>query len=104
MRHFSPQTLPLRRGTGIAAGVFGPDIRSGLPRAAEATSFFSTRTLKARPKGYAPSSIFERARGTAARTARRAWSDINDHAHVDRRAPPGGNPGGGRQGKPDRGI
>ena len=29
---------------------------------------------------------------------------FNVHAHADRRAPPGGNPGRSRQGKPDRGI
>src|SRR5919112_44169 len=103
MRHFSPHTLPSSTGSGPAAGALRPDIRTGLPRAAEATFFFSTRTLKARAHGYAPSSIFERARGTAARTERRAWSELNDNAHVDRRAPPGRDPGGRRQGKPDRG-
>src|SRR5687768_14741193 len=104
MRHISPQTMPLRRGTGIAAWGLRPDVRTGLPRAAEAIFFFSTRTLKARADQAAPSSIFERAQAAAARTAQRAWSDFNDNAHVDRRAPPGGNSGGGRQGKPDRGI
>src|SRR5687768_8073019 len=104
MRHFSPQTLPARTGPGIAAGAYRPGFSAGLPHAAEAIFFFSTRTLKARAEQAAPSSIFERAPAAAARTARRAWSDFNDNAHVDRRAPPGRNPGGGRQGKPDRGI
>jgi hypothetical protein len=35
---------------------------------------------------------------------RRAWSDNNDHAHVDRRAAPGRNPGRRHQGKPHRGV
>src|SRR5215213_1862677 len=34
----------------------------------------------------------------------RARRNFNVHAHADRCAPPGGNPGRGRQGKPDRGI
>src|SRR3954471_17717528 len=104
MRHFSPHTLPSRAGSGIAAGALRPGISAGLPRAAEATFFFSTRTLRARAKGHAPSSIFERALAAAARPAQRAWSDANDDAHVDRRAPPGGNSGGRGQGKPDRGM
>src|SRR5215212_8790534 len=104
MRHFSPQTLPARTGPGVAAGALRPGISAGLPRAAEATFFFSTRTLRASASGRAPSSIFERAPGAAARTAQRAWSDVNDDAHVDRRAPPGGNSGGRGQGKPDRGV
>jgi hypothetical protein len=29
-----------------------------------------------------------------------AWSNYNDNAHVDRRAPPGRNPGGGAQRQP----
>src|SRR3954471_21910070 len=104
MRHFFPQTLPSRTERGIAAGALRPGISAGLPHAAEATFFFSTRTLKARAFRRAPSSIFERAPAAAARPARRAWSDVNDDAHVDRRAPPGRNPGGRVQGKPDRGI
>src|SRR3989344_2737355 len=35
---------------------------------------------------------------------RRAWSVSNDHAHVDRRAAPGRNPGRRHQGKPNRGV
>ena len=34
----------------------------------------------------------------------RAWRNFNVHAHADRRAPPGGDSGGGAQGQPDRGI
>ena len=35
---------------------------------------------------------------------RRAWSVTNDHAHVDRRAAPGRNPGRRHQVKPNRGV
>ena len=35
---------------------------------------------------------------------RRAWSVSNDHAHVDRRAAPGRNPGRRHPGKPHRGV
>jgi hypothetical protein len=34
----------------------------------------------------------------------RARRIFNVHAHANRRAPPGGDPGRSRQGKPDRGI
>src|SRR5688572_10825521 len=74
------------------------------PRAAEATNYRSTRTFDARPEFAARTSIFERACRTALKAAARAWSDIDDHAHVDRRAPPGRDPSGRDQGKPDRRI
>src|SRR5687768_15595670 len=111
MRHFSPHRLRPLTGLGVAAGTSRPAMRAGLPRAAEAQIFISTRTYPARARTAAPSSIFERA-GRARprivakhlRAAACAWSDINDNAHVDRRAPPGGNSGGGGQREPDRGI
>src|ERR1044071_5050382 len=114
MRHFSPHRLRPLKGMGVAAGTSRPAMKAGLPDAAEA--FRLTRTLTARARAAAPSSIFERARrslhGFSAehgfddtlKAAERAWSDIDDHAHVDRRAPPGRDQGGGGQGQPDRGI
>src|SRR6185436_10113680 len=113
MRHFSPHRLRPLKGMGVAAGTSRPAMRAGLPDAAEA--FRLTRTNMARARPAAPSSIFERARrslqgistehrfGGAPEAAERAWSDIDDHAHVDRRAPPGRDQGGGGQGQPDRG-
>src|SRR5688500_1771699 len=74
------------------------------PCAAEATIYRSTRTFDARPEFAARTSIFERACRTAPKAAARAWSDIDDHAHVDRRAPPVRDQGGGAEGQPDRRI
>src|SRR3712207_5327598 len=102
------------------AGTLRPAI-AGLPHAADANKSLLTRTFEARALSAAPLSIFERA-GRAApsvypqssrlspwleehhRTAARAWSELNDNAHADRRAPPGRDQGGRGQGKPDRGI
>src|SRR5688572_29279985 len=81
-----------------------PALVTGLPRAAEATEYLSTRTYDARPEQAARSSIFERACRAALNAAAGAWSDIDDHAHVDRRAPPGRDQGGRDQGQPDRRI
>src|SRR5918999_1408145 len=74
------------------------------PCAAEATQHLPTRTYDARPEFAARPSIFERARRAALNAAAGAWSDIDDHAHVDRRAPPGRDPSGGAEGQPDRRI
>src|SRR5688500_7920854 len=111
MRHFTPHRLRPLKGSGAELGP-RTAMNAGLPRAAEANFFISTRTFPARARTAAPSSIFERAGRAhpilAARQGRAAaagaWSDFNDNAHVDRRAPPGGNSGGGRQREPDRGI
>src|SRR3954447_21534305 len=102
MRYFFPETLrpPMR---GAASGSLRPALVAGLPRAAEAHNFNATRTEGARAAPAAPSSLFERARRRLW-AAERAWSELNDHAHVDRRAPPGRDKGGRRQREPDRGI
>src|SRR4051812_4377434 len=92
---------------GVAFGTLRPALSTGHLPAAEAITSFATRTLGARAGSAAPSSIFERARRWptfSIEAAPRVWSDLDDDAHVDRRAPPGRNPGGGGQGKPDRGI
>src|SRR5687767_14359781 len=110
MRHFTPHRLRPLIGSGAEMGS-RTAMNAGLPRAAEAMIFVSTRTYPALARMAAPSSIFERA-GRAhpilaarqGRAAAGAWSEFNDNAHVDRRAPPGGNSGGGRQREPDRGI
>src|SRR5687767_8199800 len=116
MRYSSPLKTRPRKGSGVAAGTLRTAPGAALPQAAEA-HIISTRTFEARAQSAAPSSIFERA-GRAAlsatpslypdgllhETTARAWSDIDDDAHVDRRAPPGRNPGGRGQREPDRGI
>src|SRR3954464_12090924 len=92
---------------GAAFEALRPALLTGPLAAAEAQSSFSTRTLEARAASAAPSSIFERARRWlpgSIEAAPRVWSDFDDNAHVDRRAPPGRNPGGRGQGKSDRGI
>src|SRR3954452_23012794 len=107
MRYVLPDRFRLPNVRGVSAGALRPALYAGLPNAADATNFFSTRTLGARAGSAAPSSIFERARRWLPElfeAAPRAWSDLNDNAHVGRRAPPGRNPGGRGQGKPDRGI
>src|SRR3954464_5167441 len=104
MSFLFPISLRLPFGTGAASGVSRPALHAGRLIAAEANNFFSTRTRKARAPEAAPSFLFERAHRRPDKTARRAWRPINDNAHADRRAPPGRNPGGGGQGKPDRGA
>src|SRR5690606_25804374 len=101
MRHFSPELTRPLMCPGVRVGMVRPAISLGQPRAAEARIFTATRTFEARAVSAALLSIFERALADAVKAALRVWSDINDHAHVDRRAPPGRNPGGRRQGKPD---
>src|SRR3954468_12979460 len=96
---------PMTRGA--AFGTLRPALSTGPLDAAEAPSSFATRTLGARAAPAAPSSLFERARlwlTGSIETAPRVWSDFDDDAHVDRRAPPGRNPGGGGQGQEDRGF
>src|SRR5688500_1115010 len=96
----------VRLTPGPLAGSVSPGrlaLVTSLPCAAEAISI-STRTYDARPEFAARPSIFERACRAALKAAARAWSDIDDHAHVDRRAPPGRDPRGRAQGKPDRRI
>src|SRR4051812_46899511 len=107
MRYVFPDRLRLPNVRGDAGRALGPALSAGLPNAADATIFFSTRTFKARARPAAPSSLFERARRRSLPSkgaAPRVWSDFDDNAHAGRRAPPGRNPGGGGQGKPDRGI
>src|SRR3712207_1663505 len=104
MSFFSLDWLRPLRVTGVASRAAGPAMTTPQARAADTNSLFSTRTLKARAGSAPLSSIFERACRDALKAAARAWSDINDNAHADRRAPPRGNPGGRRQGKPDRRI
>jgi hypothetical protein len=103
MWYFPPRLTRRLFGDGVLGGM-RPALVTGLPRAADANIHLSTRTLDARPYFAARPSIFERAQLSALKAKVRAWSDLNDHAHVDRRAPPGGNPGGRDQGKSNRGI
>src|SRR5919107_673016 len=99
MRHFSPLIERPLMGSGVLAGTSRLAM-AGLARPAD-TIFLLTRTFGARAEPAAPPSIFERACRSMIKTAMRAWSELNDNAHVDRRAPPGRNPGGRGQGKPD---
>src|SRR4029453_13028692 len=101
MRHDFPPFQSPRMGSGAAVGIIGPAFWTGLPQAAEAQLFTLTRTIMRRA-GASLLSLYERAPWPEA--AARAWSFLNDNAHVDRRAPPGRDKGGGRQGEPDRGI
>src|SRR5205085_168378 len=71
----------------------------GMAHAAEAHS-----TNPATARGFVPPGqaiIMARSGFTAGWRARRIF---NVHAHADRRAPPGGDPGCSRQRKPDRGV
>src|SRR5438270_7100251 len=104
MSSFTPVPLRLPYGNGAASGALRPGLFAGRPIAAEANDIISTRTRKARALEAAPLSLFERAHRRPHGTARRAWRLFNDNAHADRRAPPGRDPGGRRQGKPDRGT
>src|SRR4051794_28117047 len=104
MSFFTPVPLRLPSGIGAASGAVRPALIAGRLLAAEANQSVSTRTRKARAARAAPSSLFERAHRRPTETARRAWRLTDDNAHADRRAPPGRNPGGGGQGKPDRGA
>src|SRR5688572_2352075 len=103
MRHEFPDNRRPFMGQGVASVVKRPAFWTGLFRAAEAQFLTSTRTVMKRAA--APSSsLFEHAGGRPSGAAARVWSDFNDYAHVDRRAPPGGDPGSRRQRKPDRGV
>src|SRR5436190_21474744 len=101
MWHFSSRLTRRLFGDGGLGGL-RPVPVTGLPHAADAL-MISTRTSDARPEFAAPPSIFERAHSPLGMRLR-ARRLFNDHAHADRRAPPGGDPGGRAQGKPDRGI
>src|SRR4029453_9904037 len=96
---FGPFSEPLGVAAQLANGLV-----TGLPFAADATNSLSTRTQDARAEFAARESIFERVCRAALGVAAGAWSDIDDNAHVDRRAPPGRNPSGRDQGKSNRGI
>src|SRR3954454_25190149 len=104
MRYVSPGPLPAATARGAASGAPRPAFQAGLPIAADTKLSIATRTYRALAVAAAPLSLFERARRGPAKAARRAWSELNDNAHVDRRAPPGRDPGGGGQRQPDRGI
>src|SRR6218665_3047355 len=102
MWHFSSRLTRRLFGDGGLGGRRLVPVTS-LPCAADAHYHLSTRTSDARAQSAARPSIFERVHLSIG-TAVRAWSDFNDNAHADRRAPPGRDPGGRAQGKPDRGI
>src|ERR1700754_993860 len=102
MWHFSSRlTRRLSGDCGLGGRRLVPV--TGLPRTADAQIYLSTRTSDARAQSAARPAIFERVHLSLG-TAVRAWSEFNDNAHADRRAPPGRDKGGGAQGKPDRGI
>src|SRR5204863_5126819 len=116
MWYRSPRLIRRLVSDGMPGGMLTPAFATGLAQTADA-NIFSTRTLDARPETPARPSIFERLHHSACqdspsrrrfdggpRVAVRAWSNFNDHAHADRRAPPGRDPGGRDQGKSDRGI
>src|ERR1043165_5859194 len=102
MWHFSSRLTRRLSGDGGLGGRRLVPVTS-LPLAADAQYHLLTRTSDARAQSAARPSIFERAHSVLG-TKVRAWSDFNDNAHADRRAPPGRDKGGGAQGKPDRGI
>jgi hypothetical protein len=89
-------------GDGVPGGL-RPEL-IGHPQAADANIHLSTRTQGARAEFAARPSIFERVHLLFFERGVRAWSDINDNAHADRRAPPGRDKGGRDQGKSNRGI
>src|ERR1043165_799837 len=97
-----PSRLMRRSFDGAPGGTLA--LVTGLPSAADANFHLSTRTFEARREFAARPSIFERLHLPAFAAAVRAWSELNDDAHADRRAPPGGDPGGRDQGKSNRGI
>src|SRR5687767_9963037 len=101
MWHFSPGLTRRRSGDGLLSGRLGPV--SGPLQAANA-NIFLTRTSDARRRFAARPSIFERAFVLLCGASVGAWREVDDNAHVGRRAPPGGNPGGRDQGKSNRGI
>src|SRR3954454_5500605 len=82
-----------------AAAAF-PVPRPGMALAAEA---FTQHQATARSSSRAGAATII-ARRRLNRMHGRARRIFNVHAHADRRAPPGGDPGRSRQGKPDRGI
>src|SRR3954464_14092467 len=114
MSYSSPIAPSPFTGTGVSAGISQPAHFAG-KLAADTNFFIATRTFETRAVPAAPLSIFEHAGRNLFEGARpedfsgRAfteeaagvWSDLNDHAHVDRRAPPGRDPGGRRQGNTD---
>src|SRR5579884_3951438 len=77
-----------------------PAPRRGMANAAEALS--KHRVTVSGSSRAAVATIIARRR--LSRMHPRARRIFNVHAHADRRAPPGGDPGRSRQGKPDRGI
>jgi hypothetical protein len=93
MRYFSPEFLRPRSGTGVSSGTLRPANMTGLPFGAEAQFFILTRTHMARAFLAAPQSLFERAGRVVIAMALCAWRQLNDNAYVNRRAPPGRNPG-----------
>src|SRR5687768_10845108 len=103
MWHFLPGLTRRLFGEGWISGSVRPALIAGAPQAANA-NILLTRTFDARRMTAAQPSIFERARFLFSGAGEGAWSEVDDHAHVDRRAPPGRNPGGRDQGKPDRRI
>src|SRR5438270_3063732 len=82
---------PLRQE---AAGAF-PAQRRGMTHRAEALSIHPV---------LAGSEAIKIARGRAVSLPKRARRNFNVHAHADRCAPPGRDPGRGRQRKSDRGV
>src|SRR3954453_10824109 len=102
---YSPSRLMRRSSNdGVAGGTLRPALVTGWPRTADAQSDLSTRTLDALAEFAALPSIFERLHRPASEPRVRAWSELNDDAHADRRAPPGRDKGGRDQGKSNRGI
>src|SRR3546814_5311855 len=87
---------------GVGMRVSRPGGDAGHALAAEAYSYFQHPADDRRQAPLPPLSYRMAPRRLAA--GRHVRSIINDNAYADRRAPPGGNPGRRRQGKPDRGI
>src|SRR5688500_15233482 len=93
-----PQS-PALRGDGVGRGGARP--MTGTTRAAAA---ILTNHLAGQQREGASAATHLHFDGAKLGKDPRARRLFNDNAHADRRAPPGRNPGGGRQGKPDRGI
>src|SRR5687768_8873116 len=104
MSHFLPCPGRTLAGSGAWAWDFLSAHGAEDDHAADAKHIVVARTNAPRSLMIALPSFSYRAHRLGRPGLLRARRHNNDHAHVDRRAPPGRNPRGRRQGEPDRGV
>src|SRR5688572_11848142 len=104
MSHFSPFPGRTLAGSGAWARDFLSAHSAEDDHAADAELIIVTRTNAPRLQMIAPPSLSYRAHRLGKAGPLRARRNNNDHAYVNRRAPPGRNPRSRRQGEPDRGV